>query len=290
MIENSSSLLRLLVRKIPALLLAILPFIFHSCIPEYKIAKSFTSARDEVSLLVTSPDMIFKFNHKGEVIHEFDSMTQAMQDSALWESSSYVKYLSDSILLENFMNSFIDELRALGFRVWVGTSADSFDVTQPQSYLLDISQIQLDEYLYTYEDSYEFFDSVFVKRIILNAVDYSCWYDLKKARQENLRTTVLYGSETSYDDFEGRFFTDPFSGNIKYRYSLDTLSVKDIYAMSSYVGKKHAGYIYDFFLNQYIARHLPEGMEMTDYFHYDRKRKMILSAYDERLEVLGTRK
>jgi hypothetical protein len=233
--------------------------------------------------------VVYKYNHKGEVVENFDSLKPVQQDSALWATSRYIQFLSDSILLENYLNNFIEELRLLGFNVYLGSTADSFDATKPQSYVLDISQIQIDEYLYPLEDESEFFDSVYYKRINVNAVDFSCWFDLRKANVENFRTTVLYGTSTSYDSFEGRFFNDPFTGQIRYRYSIDELEGKDIYAMATYLGIKHAGYLYDFFLNQYIARNLPDGMEMIDYFHFNRKRGNISSAYDDRFEILGTK-
>jgi hypothetical protein len=59
--------------------------------------------------------------------------------------------------------------------------------------------------------------------------------------------------------------------------------------MAIYLGKKHAGYLYDYFMNQYIAKHLPEGMKMMDYYHYNRNRKSFSPAYDDRFDFLGTK-
>ncbi|MCX6279912.1 MAG: hypothetical protein NT004_17735 [Bacteroidetes bacterium] len=273
----------ILILSLPGLLF------LHSCLPEQKVAKTFIQSQQVMNLLINPPEMVYKYNHKGEAIEGFDSMNPARQDSALWETSRYIQFLSDSIILENYMNNFIDELRLLGFNVFLGSAADSFVSSKPQSYTLDIAQVQIDEYLYPQEDEIEFFDSVFYKRVNLNAVDFSCWFDLRKANVENPRTTVLYSTSTSYDSFDGRFFTDPFTGKIRYRYSIDSLALNDVYTMAAYLGKKHAGYLYDFFLNQYIAKNLPEGLEMTDYFHFNKKRETIVSAYDERFEILGTK-
>jgi hypothetical protein len=260
-----------------------------SCLPEQKIANTFIRSREMISLMVTPPEMVYKFNHKGESIEGFDSLTSAQKDSALWYSSTYMKHLSDSIILEKFMNNFLEELRLLGFKVYLNSSADSFPANGPQSYLLNISQVQFDEYTYPLEDEGEFFDSIYVRKIDLGAVDFSCWFDLKKAGSETARTTVLYGTHTAYDAFEGHFFADPFSGKIRYKYAIDELEVNDLYDLSEMLGKKYAGYLYDFYLNQYIARNLPKGEEMVDYFHYSRKRNMIMSAYEERFQVLGTK-
>jgi hypothetical protein len=242
-----------------------------------------------ISLLVNPPAIVFKFNHKGEKIEGFDSLSQQQQDSALWNHSRYMQFINDSILLENYMNNFIDELRILGFNVYLNTAIDSFMTGNPQSYILDVAQMQLDEYLYPLEDEDAFLDTIYYKKFNLNAVDYGCWFDLRKAGVANARKTTLYSSNTAYDTFDGRFFNDPFSGTVRYKYTIDTLQIKDVYEMAPYLGKKHAGYLYDFFMNQYVAKHMPQGMEMQDYYHYNRGRKSISPAYEERFEVLGTK-
>ncbi len=261
----------------------------QSCLPEQKIANTFIQSPHLINVLVTPPDLVFKFNHKGEEIDGFDSLPQAQQDSLLWIRSSYVQFMQDSILLENYLNNFINELRSLGFDVFLGSTPDSFMTGKPQSYVLDISQMQIDEYLYPLRDEDAFLDTIYYKLFDLNAVDFSCWFELGKAGSETMKKTLLYASGTAYDTFDGRFFNDPFTGTVRYKYNIDSLQTTDIYDLASYLGKKHAGYLYDFFMNQYIAKHLPKGMEMDDYYHFNQKRKNIVPAYEDRFGILGTR-
>lgn len=260
-----------------------------SCLPEQKLAKSFIQSRQVFNLMVTSPGIVHKFNHKGETIKEFSSMDSLERERALWYGSQFIRYVSDSILLENYMNAFIDELRLLGMNVFLETTADSFNTSHPQSYMVNLAQIQLDEYIYPLQDEVEYYDSVYVKNININAVDFSCWIDLNKAGIPNPRTTVLYATSTAYDAFDGRFYADPFSGQVRYRYSIDTLKAGELHELSSMLGKKHAGFLYDFFMNQYIGHHLPDGYDPLDYYHYNRKRDALVPAYEDRFEVLGTR-
>ena len=42
-------------------------------------------------------------------------------------------------------------------------------------------------------------------------------------------------------------------------------------------------------MNQYIAKHMPQGLELEDYYHYNRIRNSISPAYDDRFEILGTK-
>ena len=105
----------------------------------------------------------------------------------------------------------------------------------------------------------------------------------------NAVTALLYATHTAYDDFSGRFFNDPFTGTVRYKYSIDSLEVTDIYEMATYLGKKHASYTFDYFLNQYLAKNLPYDMQMSDYYHYNRVRNSLISAEDDRFEILGTK-
>ena len=131
------------------------------------------------------PDYIYKYNHKGESIEGFEDIPKAKQDSALWVNSRYLQFLSDSILLENYMNNFISELRNAGFNVYLEDAIDSFMTGKPQSYVVDIAQVQLDEYFYPLEDEEDYMDTTYYKTVNLNAVDFGCWFDMSKANTEN---------------------------------------------------------------------------------------------------------
>ena len=257
--------------------------------PERKVAITFVEAAHGLNLLVIPPDYIFKYSHKGESIEGFESIPQNQQDSALMVNSRYLQFLSDSLLLENYMNNFIGELRNNGFNVYLSSAVDSFMTGKPQSYVLDVAQMQLDEYFYPLEDEEAYMDTIYYKKINLNAIDFGCWFDLSKANTENAKKTVLYSTSTAYDSFDGRFFNDPFTGAVRYKYKIDSLALDDVYAMASYLGKRHASYLYDFFMNQYIAKHMPDGMKSEDYYHYNPTNKHLSPADDNRFEILGTK-
>lgn len=260
-----------------------------SCLPEQKIARTFINARNVFSLEVTPPALIFKYNHKGEEIGGFDTLTDQQKDSALWDHSHFMRRLSDSLMLELYVNNFIGELRDLGFNVYIGPTDDTAFTNSSQSYTLDIAQLQLDEYLYPYEDEETISDTTYIKRINLNAIDFSTWFELRKAGSKNRNKRVLYSTSTIYDSFDGRYFTDMFTSSVRYTYSIDTISVQDIYNGMSYLGQKHAGYLYDFFMNQYISQNMPQGLIPIDYFHYNRKRNIVTPAGDEVFELLDTK-
>jgi len=262
-------------------------FLFSSCLPEQKLGKSFVKSSNMIHLTVSAPDLVFKYNHKGELVDDFDSLSEPQQDSALWASSRYIQHLSDSILLESYVNNFVTELRELGFNVFLQAPDDSLINARPQFYNLAIAQLQVDEYLYPLEDEQEIEGTVYYKRFRLNAADFSAWFELSKAGGKSSRKTVLYSTASIYDSFEGKFLTDPFSPEVRYTYTIDTLRLNDIYNMGAHLGKRHAGYLFDYFMNQFIDYNMPQGMVPLYYFHYNRRNQSVQPAVeDEMLQVI----
>lgn len=260
-----------------------------SCTIENKLASGFLKKLPEIDIQLFTPDMVYKYNRKGEDIPGFDKLSNVAQDSALYAHSRYIQFLSDSLFLDNYINNFIDELRKLGFQVYVDASIDSVLLQKPQAYVLNVAQIQLDEYMLPFEDSESIDDSVYYKKVGLNAMDLSCWFELSKLNAVKPFKTVLYSSFSGSDGFNGRFFVDPFTYEVRYKYKIDSLKINDVYELASYAGKKNASYLFDFFLNQYIAYHMPQGEDPMDYFHYNRFRRYITSAGDEKFEVLQSK-
>jgi hypothetical protein len=260
-----------------------------SCSMEQKLAQNFIKTPPGIDLQLFTPDVLYKFNHKGEEIDGFDTLNDSMQDSALYVNSKFIQYVEDSIYLELYMNSFINELRALGFNVFLDHSVDSFLQRKPQSYIVNISQVQLDEYKFPLEDSEPFEDTVYKRSFRLDAVDASAWFELSKINTPNPKKTVLFSTFTASDGFEGNFVINSFTNNIQYRYKIDSLKLKDIYELSAYAGKKDASYLFDFFMNQYIAYHFPDGMDPQFFLHYDRFRKTLTPTEDDKFEILQTR-
>jgi hypothetical protein len=260
-----------------------------SCTVEKQLADNFLKKLPEFDIQLFTPDMVYKYNHKGEEIEDFNKLSGAEQDSALFANSSYIQFLSDSLFLDTYVNNLIDELRKLGFKVYVDASIDSVLLQKPQAYILNVAQVQLDEYTLPYEDSEPLDDTVYYKKFNLNAVDLSGWFELSKMNAVKPVKTLLYSTFSGSDGFNGRFYVDPFSYEVRYKYKIDSLKMNDIYELAAYAGKKNASYLFDYFLNQYIAYHMPEGIDPNDYYHYNRFRRYITSAGEDKFEVLQSK-
>jgi len=260
-----------------------------SCTIERKLGKEFLTQAPQISIEVFTPETLYKFSHKGEKIPGFDSLSGPQQDSALSASSRYIRFVDDSTFLDKYVNSFIDELRAIGFRVFVDSNVDTILRTEPQAYVVNMSQVQLDEYIQPYEDSEPVGDTVFYKSFELNAVDVSSWFELNKYNAVKPVKTVLYSSFTASDGFTGNFILNNFNMNLQYRYKIDSLKLNDIYDLASFSGRRYANYLFDYFMNQYISYQIPEGMEILGYLHYSPSRKTFNFTDEEKFEVLKSK-
>lgn len=276
--------------KYLAIIMGLSLLFLASCLPEQKIARDFVKSGPKIRLMVTPPDYVYKYNHKGERIDGFSKMTDKEQDSALFFSSLFIQRMNDSVLLENYVNQFIAELRDANFDVYLPDQMDAFLSDKSQAYTVNISQIQLDEYIYPYEDKEPLNDTVYYRKFDLNALDFSVWVELSKVSSDKPRKTVLYDTESAYDSFDGNFIVDPWTNSVRYKYRLDTLSLKDIYGMCGYLGKKHGEYLFDFFMNQWIAFNMPQNQYGTYYYyHFNRKRNMMEPTEDDRFDILTSK-
>jgi hypothetical protein len=256
---------------------------------EKKLGKEFLAQTPQINIQVYTPESLYKFSHKGEIIPGFDSLSGTLQDSALFASSRFIRFVDDSTFLDKYVNAFIDELRAIGFRVFVDANVDTILRTEPQAYIVNISQVQLDEYFEPYEDSEPVNDTVYTKTFELNAVDASSWLEVNKYNAVKPVKRVLYSSFTASDGFTGNFVMNGFSMNLRYRYKIDSLLVHDIYDLASFSGRQNANYLFDYFMNQFIAYHMPEGMEILGYLHYTPSRKTFDFTEEEKFEVLKSK-
>ena len=87
------------------------------------------------------------------------------------------------------------------------------------------------------------------------------------------------------DEMKDRFNESLITVNHK----IDSLKVADIYDLASYSGRRNANYIFDYFMNQYIAFNMPKGMDILGYLHYNPATKTFIFTEDEKLEVLPTK-
>jgi hypothetical protein len=104
--------------------------------------------------------------------------------------------------------------------------------------------------------------------------------------REDYKRKVLYASHYVFDYLKGSFRKHALTGDIKFKYYQKEIDLEDIYSLASELGKKYAGYIFDYILNENIKEDLPEHIDPNKYYHYNKQTNSLRPAKEERFTEL----
>jgi len=255
---------------------------FYGCNPEKKLAKKFVYQPGKKSALVFSPEYIYKVNQKTWLLDSLpDNLTEEQKDSLLWERSVYIKNIDDSIFLKKFTRGFFYQLAKYGFDVYGQDAIELFMKNDSNSYLINIPQVELNETTYPYKDKTVINGYTYFHQHYLNAVDLSTWFEVSKVNDTMINKEVMFASDIMADDLSGSFDYNEETDQLKYYYKIDTLTVNQIYDLAIILGKRYAGYTYDYLLNKYILTQKQPGDTLQYYWHYDVDRNKLYPIWDE---------
>ena len=263
-------------------------FIFSliSCSVERKLAREFVESKPDISVLVLPLNTVLKNNIKRDAIGDTSNMDPWQVDSAAIANSLFLKGISDSAFLETYINSMFDEFDRLGIKVYDEPHLDSFLFIKTPAYILSIAQIELEEYYSIQEESEEFGDLVYHKDISLNGVSINSWFELTRLNPKEEGHELFYASEELSDFVDGYFSQNIFTGNVQFKYVKREMETDDIYRYCEILGKRYAGYAYDYFMNEYISDNFPLGKERRSFMRYNRENRTIDPAEDNRFIFL----
>ena len=263
----------------PALLILAM---LSSCYPEWQLAKSYINSEPEVSVLILPTNYVFKTNLKIEDPDSGKELSDGALDSAKYANSLFLKDIADSIFLETFVNSMIDEFIRFGFDVYTENMLDSFLFLQGPAYFLNIAQIELEEHYTVHEDKQEFGDYTYYKQLDLNAVSYNFWFELSELNDDSESPKLFFASETINDVVYGYFAENLFTGDIKYKYDVDEIDLGIIYRYAAYFGRRYAGYTFDYLMNRHVEEHWPAGKTLRYYMRYNRENNTLDPTINDR--------
>jgi len=256
--------------------------ILSSCSVEKKIAKEYIANDSTRSVLVIPPEYIFKKSLKEWEIDSAKQLDTWTLDSLLWENSLFLKYIDDSIFLDYYMRNYLLEMEAFGFKVFEEDSLLSFLSGNANSFIVNIAQVELEEYIMPIEEEAEFGDYIYSEVIDLNAINLNSWFEISRVNAEEDKA-LFFTSHYLTDDLEGFFKYFYFLDEVSFRYEIDTMLVDEVYKLAALVGRLYAGYTFDYLLNTYLSRRMDEdGLRRSNiYYHYNRHRKYLAPAGED---------
>ena len=259
--------------------------VIQSCTVEKKLARKYIRECKKESVLVIPVDFTYRYN-AGAYIDTGYLKTADLQDSAAYAQSYYLQYVSDSVFLEKFYNSFIGAFGKAGFNVIVSYSSDSFFAQPEPSWIVNFSQLQLDED-YTI-DTVELYENEGTARyqVTLFQVGVGIWIELSPVNNTNSRKQTLYKRLFIEEDYDIAVPFDFETGSFEYIIKMKEITPDDVYGMAPAAGRKFAGMVFDFLLNDYIRINLPVTEPRRSLWHYDLKTGSLNDKPFEKLEFV----
>ncbi|MCK5839142.1 MAG: hypothetical protein KAG99_04800 [Bacteroidales bacterium] len=156
------------------------------------------------------------------------------------------------MLDSNFQNKLDTSLILKGYFVYSDTSAGDFLQFPGDKFVLEILQVNIEEYVETIIDSVETTAGVQYFDTLFSLVEFHVWLRLNPLDDTSLAAPVLYATLSLEDYFNGKWEYSRTSNQYYYSYVHDAIYAEDIIEFISLFTDMLSDYIYDYFMNMYI--------------------------------------
>lgn len=256
-----------------------------ACSPERKLAGRYKEQHVGNGVMIIPLYELYKDN----LSISFDTSrhySNQQIDSIAWVQSCFIQHVSDSVFLTRFTNSFIDELVATGYDVYVDAGYDSFLALSDPKWVVQLEQLQLTEnHKIENRQYYSVADgNMHYKPTRVNQVSQATWLEVSRTNATNKQVLFLEGY--IQDDFHLGVEIDLMKENYGFLGVRDSIDMRDVYAMADESGQKHAELLVDYFMNDYIRENLPSGIINREFYHYNRRTNSIKKGLKERFDVV----
>lgn len=275
-------------KAISGILLAVsLTLLLSACSVERQIGRKYIARADSTSFLVLFPAEVFVVNKKNENSDGSFLFSEAQKDTSLFRNSELLPFLNDESIIKPFKESFVQELSNYGFRVYDTTQMDQFMAIQYHSRVLNVAQIELQEYFTSYEDAVTVDDQVYTKVIYLNGINIGSWFEISPINEvEKAKIPVLFATHDLTDRWNGYFVQRFLTGEIEYRLEIDSLQPDDVRNFAAYLGRLYAAYTFDYMLNREIKSKTPIQDQTDAFYRYDPyQKRLFVTETDKFIEL-----
>ena len=261
--------------------------LMSACSVERQMGRKYIARADSTSFLVLFPAEVFVVNKKNENFDGSFLFSEAQKDTSLFRNSVLLPFLNDEAILKPFKESFVKELSNYGYRVYDTTQMDQFMAVEHHSRVLNVAQIELQEYLTSYEDAVTVDEQVYTKVIYLNGINIGSWFEISPINEvENAKIPVLFATHDLTDRWNGYFVQRFLTGEIEYRLEIDSLQPNDVLNFAAYLGRLYAAYTFDYMLNRDIKSKTPLQEQTEVYYRYDPyQNRLFVTDQDKFIEL-----
>lgn len=258
-----------------------------ACTAEKKLARQVLQTPDSLSICLIEPSFLLMQNLKTWEIAGYDSIPENLRDSVSFFHSKYLQYINDSLFTDHYTRTLKNELIKYGVHIFPSDSLDSFLGSPGNLYLVNVAQFTLEEYQEPFKKSLQFDTTLYKWEVWCNALALNVWYEASVLNVPDQKMHLLFGNMYVRDNVEGRFTGDPFSGTIRYVYNVDTIDVNAAYRLAGRLARLHANYLFDYMLNDRLARKTGRVLPPEEYMHYDPQKRKLRKAGENRLSDIS---
>lgn len=250
-------------------------FYLFSCSEEKHLAKQFIADKDTINILLLKSDVVNKKNLKINT----DALPANTRDSIAVAESEILKNLKDTTFMNLLYSALFDGINKKKFRIFTEERIDSFLLVHPAAYIFHLAQMEVDESNVNYSDSALYDSTMYYQNFELTDIDINLWFEVSEQNGDQKTSRVLFSTASMYDQVDG-YFHKTFFELPKYIYTRKDITTDDVYLLTSSFGNDNAGYIYDYFLNDFIYKNY-KGTKKPKYLHYNSQTgKIVASGYN----------
>lgn len=265
-------------------MLALVLLLFNACSVQRKVAQQFVKQPEQASVMVLMPQYILLTNERYDKDELDVAGLDAFQtDSVYLANTLLLKTLDDTLLLRVFETAYLSTLRQFPIQVYEESNFQTFYERDSLSWVVNVAQMEIQEFVEDVEDIDNFLGMSYAYTVPLNALNLAAWFEFSKVDAgEGSKAQVMFGDQNLYDQLNGQFAYDYLTGNVGYRYEIDSLTGSDVYDFATFMGRLFAGYTYDFILNAYISAQTSDQSASPVYFRYDPFRKQLFVTEEDK--------
>lgn len=231
-----------------------------SCQPELKLAKRYMADRPAIQAAVFFPE-------------QAEVKTEA---NVTYGQTEVLKGFNQDQFLDITYNAYAEAMKDYGVEVYVPNDIDDIPVDSVH-WLVMLSRMEISARITEYED-YLFSDTdEYSYKHPLNTVNVASWFEINDGDWRPLQ----FCEHNLVDGFNSKTGYSFWENKIDYKYTIDTLELKDVYNYAVYLGKLYAGYTYDYMMNSYVGKELSKsGYGYQLMLRYDPYKKNLRYADD----------
>ncbi|MDT8308238.1 MAG: hypothetical protein RQ866_01825 [Bacteroidales bacterium] len=256
---------------------------FNACSLERQYAFSYVDAvkKDSIPVYFMGADYLFKIN---ATYQENPALTETENYIAAIDSAKLLKAVNDSLVIENYNNSFRISLKKMGYKVYEGDQLSDFIAVKKPGFILSITQLEIEEDTFSITDSETFGDLIYYQQFYLTTVNLNSWVEFSSMNDSSKEPDVFYNTNQIVDRVDGFFYEDiRDNSKIKYSYTKYNITPGYVANLATVCGRIHMENIFDYWMNEYIMARLPShNPEYIDYYHYNSATNKLSVSKDDK--------